>query len=1058
MNPILPGAMPSSGTEDDITRPLAQETDKKSTRALKKKVSFMEDERQRSVSPSSRDSARSPVEDRRTRRTRDRLGTQGSAASAASAASSECSVEVRTVQIPPSAPGSQDGLAQGDPPSKWSSERDEASRPRSSPEPGKPGRLSRDELRQLCLQMYCGICAIIMTANLVCNCSELTPLLELVAVAAAAMCTVLALVRAGPLRRCCSLRQTFAATLLAAFFSQLMGRLTLEAYQKSDEAASSMAYCMALAQLLVLVGTVEGDAEPCHEFFLLPILLGPALGLADVVGLLAARIMLHRRAEQDLWICFVAPLMAIMFACALVQLLFMKLRSLSQVCDSLNQELSDAQALMLRGRLKRGSKSSVNDGEGERLDGDLTPHSSSASNALGMTSQFDDAMGKVNVLWTHVRGHRKLTPILQAQIDELLSSVRTVLTSQDAFKVRFTLPGVGLSEADDPDPSDCESEQDSEARRRRRGLDFESFQHMKKIQEMCDGDVVQVTSSRRPRSKRDRPPDFGVRFLSQVEPIAEGPSERRRAFLKRQHTGFTSATSSSTICSPCPEDAPVLPGCVQGDADLEKKMDSPSGSQSSTNRWGLDAVRTLCLQGDRDSTNHPSQVETFDNLPGLFQNVYHNKDTSPDSLCNDLPVVDASVWEQGCSLVRAVYLSNWNFLSYRYQERTEEHALLASGMYYGPSIVQATGLRVHTQQLQGFLAQIERLYKPVPYHNAVHAADVLNSMMFLLRQDQMSSRWPLNPIARLAGFLSATIHDVGHFGRSNRYHVMLHHALAVVYNDSAPLENMHCAMGFVVLQEPSAAFLRRPSVQAQNYPEERRRTKHGTTRTECTNYTTSSSSSECLADPDENSAEPEVAGNSKVGNRWLSDEEFTELRRLTIEAVLMTDMSKHFETQSRFRAAVLYSDRENKVSSTAPIGSESSLERGGKVVGMYLKACDIGHAAKSLPITKEMTLRIHQEFFAQGDEERGLGLNISPLCDRYTTKIASSQVGFLQCLVLPLYEAVRFYIPTDEMRSECIQQIQDNMDHWLGPDPCVTESDIEIDQKPKGEVESDASI
>ena len=34
-----------------------------------------------------------------------------------------------------------------------------------------------------------------------------------------------------------------------------------------------------------------------------------------------------------------------------------------------------------------------------------------------------------------------------------------------------------------------------------------------------------------------------------------------------------------------------------------------------------------------------------------------------------------------------------------------------------------------------------------------------------------------------------------------------------------------------------------------------------------------------------------------------------------------------------------------------------------------------------------------EEFFAQGDDERAQGIEISPMCDRYTTKRGQSQVG-----------------------------------------------------------------
>jgi len=48
---------------------------------------------------------------------------------------------------------------------------------------------------------------------------------------------------------------------------------------------------------------------------------------------------------------------------------------------------------------------------------------------------------------------------------------------------------------------------------------------------------------------------------------------------------------------------------------------------------------------------------------------------------------------------------------------------------------------------------------------------------------------------------------------------------------------------------------------------------------------------------------------------------------------------------------------------------------------------------------------VSEEFCQQGDEEKKLGLPVSPLCDRETLNVAKSQVGFFNFLVLPLFGA-----------------------------------------------------
>ena len=63
------------------------------------------------------------------------------------------------------------------------------------------------------------------------------------------------------------------------------------------------------------------------------------------------------------------------------------------------------------------------------------------------------------------------------------------------------------------------------------------------------------------------------------------------------------------------------------------------------------------------------------------------------------------------------------------------------------------------------------------------------------------------------------------------------------------------------------------------------------------------------------------------------------------------------------------------------------------------------------------------EFFAQGDRERDLGLNISPLCDRNTVVFSKSQIGFIDMFILPIFSVFREIIPEFQ---ECENNINEN--------------------------------
>ncbi|KAF2357625.1 3'5'-cyclic nucleotide phosphodiesterase N-terminal [Trinorchestia longiramus] len=156
--------------------------------------------------------------------------------------------------------------------------------------------------------------------------------------------------------------------------------------------------------------------------------------------------------------------------------------------------------------------------------------------------------------------------------------------------------------------------------------------------------------------------------------------------------------------------------------------------------------------------------------------------------------------------------------------------------------------KVPPASLEAFLQQMEAGYNKFknPYHNNVHAADVLQTMHYMLSQTGLMN-W-LTDIEILATLVAAMIHDYEHTGTTNNFHVMSGSDTALLYNDRAVLENHHISAAFRLLQEE---------------------------------------------------------GNNLVVN--LSREEYREFRGLVIEMVLATDMSSHFQ-QIKAMKSMLLSD------------------------------------------------------------------------------------------------------------------------------------------------------
>jgi hypothetical protein len=213
----------------------------------------------------------------------------------------------------------------------------------------------------------------------------------------------------------------------------------------------------------------------------------------------------------------------------------------------------------------------------------------------------------------------------------------------------------------------------------------------------------------------------------------------------------------------------------------------------------------------------------------------------------------------------------------------------------------------------------------------------------------------------IASLIASLGHDVGHPGLTNRYLITSRSQLAFRYNDISVLENMHCSMIYTILSEPQCNIL-----------------------------------------------------------EHISIEQWNSVRKLIIEMVLYTDMSKHFELLGRFRT---------RVSSLHDLNLDSVDDRL-FILCIGLKCADIGHSAKTFSLHEEWSLLIMEEYFRQGDLEKQNKLPVSMYCDRETTDIPKSQNGFLKNVCQPLYEIFTTFLNSDIITYKCLEQMKENITKW----------------------------
>merc|ERR1712083_1230728 len=94
---------------------------------------------------------------------------------------------------------------------------------------------------------------------------------------------------------------------------------------------------------------------------------------------------------------------------------------------------------------------------------------------------------------------------------------------------------------------------------------------------------------------------------------------------------------------------------------------------------------------------------------------------------------------------------------------------------------------------------------------------------------------------------------------------------------------------------------------------------------------------------------------------------------------------------------------------------------------LFLHLADVSNPLKPFELCASWAYHILDEFFAQGDEEKRLGLPVGMLNDRDKINRPGSQHGFINFLVAPLVtNAVRLFPPMHSLST----QMASNLAEW----------------------------
>jgi len=335
-------------------------------------------------------------------------------------------------------------------------------------------------------------------------------------------------------------------------------------------------------------------------------------------------------------------------------------------------------------------------------------------------------------------------------------------------------------------------------------------------------------------------------------------------------------------------------------------------------------------------------------------------------------------------------LDNWQLDVLELAEITDNKPLSSLIDFFFRELGFVDRFALDKKALARFACSIESGYHDSnSYHNRMHASSVMHSLHSLLGLGGVASLVEASgffgDLERMSCMLAAAIHDYDHLGLTNGFLVNTGHDRAVLYNDQYVNEHHHAAAAFSELRRSENNFL---------------------------------------------------AG--------LPRNSLSRLRSLAIDLVLSTDMADHGSLLKSFTNRL----DEMKVGPIGSAATASTFCPAGEddvrlLLKIAIKSADLGHVAMQWDTHVLWVERLETEFFAQGDQEKILGMPVSFLMDRDKGGPSSDQVGFFDFCVLPMLGSVVRAAPGTAAMKEAARA---NRDRWHT-----------LQEKAKSEAEAEAA-
>ncbi|GMT16064.1 hypothetical protein PFISCL1PPCAC_7361 [Pristionchus fissidentatus] len=415
------------------------------------------------------------------------------------------------------------------------------------------------------------------------------------------------------------------------------------------------------------------------------------------------------------------------------------------------------------------------------------------------------------------------------------------------------------------------------------------------------------------------------------------------------------------------------------------------------------------------TTTEDSEVSSTSSSWAIVNGETHVRDTPPLSEYSFDPEA-VVLLRDGCEMrIRDLehdkYLariSDWSLPIFDMSHRNPQTVL--SRMSYGifKSMDLFRTFKIDMSKFFSFFHALEAGYHEIPYHNRIHAADVLHAVYYLIvhpvqpfhfldADDESSDGGVPVKAPTVQSSLPASILQKVRSGMSGGGGVPCGAAGAAgvcrdkkdakhtILDEEVTKAPLHTSMTTLEL----LALFTAAAMHDYDHP--------GRTNA----FLVATIDKKAILYNDRSVLENHHAAESwkllqQPKNNFIENLDAAETRRfryLVLEYILATDLKQHFEIIMNFT---------DKMSELRLTNEPDRV----MVSRMLIKLADVNSPAKPFGLHRQWTERICNEFYLQGDDEKALGMKVTAYMDRNCPEVAKLQHSFISHLVAPLIDTM----------------------------------------------------